>query len=81
MRSAEADLLVGYSVTQYWEEYLAPIPEAERGDMVKAYYKRLTGTDEKVRAEAGRAWVSQVYAVAVAVAVAAAASGQRQVLT
>lgn len=25
--------------------------------MVKAYYERLTGTDEKVRAEAGRAWV------------------------
>jgi len=27
--------------------------------MVKAYYKRLTGQDEKVRAEAGRAWVSR----------------------
>lgn len=24
--------------------------------MILAYYKRLTGTDEKVRAEAGRAW-------------------------
>lgn len=32
------------------------IPEAERGDMVTAYYKRLTGSDETVRAEAGRAW-------------------------
>ncbi|ORY79372.1 Alpha/Beta hydrolase protein [Leucosporidium creatinivorum] len=40
----------------YWDEFLAPIPEAERGDMVAAYYKRLTGDDEKVRAEAGRAW-------------------------
>ncbi|KAM0754541.1 proline iminopeptidase [Meredithblackwellia eburnea MCA 4105] len=39
-----------------WDEYIAVIPEEERGDMVKAYYKRLTGTDEKVRAEAGRAW-------------------------
>uniref|UniRef100_A0A2H4A311 Proline iminopeptidase n=1 Tax=Glaciozyma antarctica TaxID=105987 RepID=A0A2H4A311_9BASI len=41
---------------EYWEEYLDPIPVAERGDMVKAYYERLTGSDEKVRAEAGRAW-------------------------
>ncbi|KAK4058428.1 hypothetical protein OIO90_000586 [Microbotryomycetes sp. JL221] len=40
----------------YWQDYLAPIPEAERGDMISAYYKRLTGTDERARAEAGRAW-------------------------
>lgn len=40
-----------------WEEYLEPIPVAERGDMVKAYYARLTGSDEIVRAAAGRAWV------------------------
>lgn len=42
----------------YWDDFIAPIPEAERGDMVAAYYSRLTGKDEKVRAEAGRAWVS-----------------------
>jgi proline iminopeptidase len=23
-----------------WDKYLAPIPEAERGDLVAAYYKR-----------------------------------------
>ena len=39
-----------------WEGYLAPIPEAERGDMLGAYYKRLTGDDAKVRQEAARAW-------------------------
>jgi proline iminopeptidase len=39
-----------------WEDYLAPIPEAERGDMVRAYYKRLTSTDAAVRSEAARAW-------------------------
>ncbi len=39
-----------------WEGYLAPIPEAERGDMLHAYYKRLTGDDVKVRQEAARAW-------------------------
>lgn len=39
-----------------WDQYVAPIPEAERGDMVAAYYKRLTSDDPGVRAEAGRAW-------------------------
>lgn len=39
-----------------WEEYIAPIPAEERGDFVKAYYKRLTSDDEKVRQEAARAW-------------------------
>jgi proline iminopeptidase len=39
-----------------WEEYLAPIPEEERGDLLQAYYKRLTSEDERVRLEAARAW-------------------------
>lgn len=39
-----------------WQDFLKPIPLEERGDMVKAYYSRLTGTDEKVREEAGQAW-------------------------
>lgn len=32
------------------------IPEAERNDVIKAYYTRLTSKDDKVRAEAARAW-------------------------
>nr|WP_298687412.1 prolyl aminopeptidase [uncultured Dongia sp.] len=39
-----------------WEAFLAPIPEAERGDLVAAYAKRLTGTDSKAQLEAARAW-------------------------
>lgn len=39
-----------------FEEYLEPIPEAERGDLVHAYYRRLTGEDEAVRLTAARAW-------------------------
>jgi proline iminopeptidase len=39
-----------------WEDYLAPIPEDERDDLVAAYYKRLTSEDPKVRARAARAW-------------------------
>ncbi|MDQ2854837.1 MAG: prolyl aminopeptidase, partial [Acidobacteriota bacterium] len=39
-----------------WEEFLKIIPEAERDDMVSAYYRRLTSEDGKVRIEAARAW-------------------------
>lgn len=39
-----------------WEKYLAPIPPAERGDMMKAYYKRLTHRDRAVRLKAAKAW-------------------------
>jgi proline iminopeptidase len=39
-----------------WEEYLAPIPENERGDLMAAYYKRLTSPDPAVRLRAARAW-------------------------
>jgi len=31
----------------YFEEYREAIPVEERGDMMKAYYKRLTGDDEE----------------------------------
>jgi proline iminopeptidase len=39
-----------------WEQYLEPIPPRERGDMMKAYYKRLTSPDQRVRLRAARAW-------------------------
>jgi proline iminopeptidase len=39
-----------------WEEYLKVIPEAERADMVSAYYRRLTSEDDAVRLEVARAW-------------------------
>jgi proline iminopeptidase len=39
-----------------WEQYVAVIPEAERGDMMSAYHRRLTSDDESVRLEAARAW-------------------------
>ncbi|NHN78799.1 prolyl aminopeptidase [Azotobacter chroococcum] len=40
----------------YWQDYLAPIPEEERGKLMQAYYKRLTGTDEIAQMQAARAW-------------------------
>ena len=39
-----------------WQKYLEPIPEDERGDMVGAYYRRLTSADRKERLAAARAW-------------------------
>ncbi|HKP73199.1 MAG TPA: prolyl aminopeptidase [Pyrinomonadaceae bacterium] len=39
-----------------WEHYVRVIPEAERGDMMGAYYRRLTSDDEAVRLEAAQAW-------------------------
>ncbi|MEM6424703.1 MAG: prolyl aminopeptidase [Cyanobacteria bacterium P01_D01_bin.128] len=39
-----------------WESYLAPIPEAERGDLVNAYYQRLTSDDLTLRMTAAKAW-------------------------
>jgi proline iminopeptidase len=39
-----------------WEEFLRVIPEQERGNMLEAYYRRLTSEDEAVRLEAARSW-------------------------
>jgi proline iminopeptidase len=41
-----------------WEGFLAPIPEAERGDMMAAYRKRLTSDDRAVQLAAARAWAT-----------------------
>jgi proline iminopeptidase len=39
-----------------WERFCAPIPPAERGDMISAYHRRLTSTDRRVQAQAAAAW-------------------------
>ncbi len=41
-----------------WEKYLSPIPLEERVDMVKAYYKRLTSSNKKIRIEAAKSWAT-----------------------
>ena len=45
-----------YLFPDYWRDYLAPIAEAERDDMVNAYYRALTGEDEIARMAAAKAW-------------------------
>ena len=39
-----------------FQAYLAPIPPAERGDLISAYHKRLVSENPLVRKEAARAW-------------------------
>lgn len=39
-----------------WESFVAPIPEAERGDLLSAYVKRLNGADKAERVRCALAW-------------------------
>ena len=39
-----------------WARFVAPIPPEERGDMLAAYHRRLTGDDPEVQLGAARAW-------------------------
>jgi proline iminopeptidase len=41
---------------ELWEQYVAPIPDDERHDLVSAYYRRLTSDDPAVRLHAAQAW-------------------------
>ncbi|MGD2137913.1 MAG: prolyl aminopeptidase [Gammaproteobacteria bacterium] len=45
-----------YLLPDYWEDFLQPVAEPERADLVGAYYRRLTGDDEVARMAAARAW-------------------------
>lgn len=38
----------------HWEEFAAFVPEAERGDLLKAYYRRLTSGDAALEAAAAK---------------------------
>lgn len=40
----------------YWEDFVAPVEPAQRHDMLSAYHRLLTGTDELRRLAAARAW-------------------------
>jgi proline iminopeptidase len=45
-----------FLLPDYWNDYLQPIPEAERSNLVEAYYRRLTGNDELLRMAAAKSW-------------------------
>jgi proline iminopeptidase len=60
MTKAEMDWYYRFGVSEMfpdkWERFVAPIPEAERGDMLAAYRKRLTSEDGATRLAAAKAW-------------------------
>jgi proline iminopeptidase len=57
---AELDWYYQFGVSEMfpdkWERFLAPIPPAERGNMMTAYRKLLTGPDRAKQIEAAKAW-------------------------
>jgi len=48
----------------YWEKFLEPIPPAERFDLMSAYHRRLTGTDEEEKLRCAKAWTTWEMATA-----------------
>jgi proline iminopeptidase len=40
----------------HWQEFIAPIPQSERHDLLNAHHRRLTGTDEVARMASAKAW-------------------------
>jgi proline iminopeptidase len=60
LSKAELDWYYQFGVSEMfpekWEGFLAPIPEAERGDMVAAYRKRLVGEDREEQLRCAKAW-------------------------
>ena len=39
-----------------WQEFIEPIPEAERGDLLNAYHRRLMGPDSSERQACAKIW-------------------------
>ncbi|HEX8308478.1 MAG TPA: prolyl aminopeptidase [Allosphingosinicella sp.] len=59
-RQSEVDWLYRYGASEVypdkWRDFLAPIPESERDDLVAAYQRRLTDRDPATRLAAAKAW-------------------------
>lgn len=47
---------MGWIQPELWRDFAGFIPEAERDDLLEAYWKRLTGDDREVALEAARRW-------------------------
>jgi proline iminopeptidase len=60
MTKRELDWFYGGGAAQFfpdlWEEFVSPIPEAERGDLIGAYHQRLMSGDLGVQTEYARRW-------------------------
>ncbi len=60
MTRAELDWFYGGAAEAFWPDrwadFVAPIPEEERGDLIGAYHKRLTSGDVALQVKLARAW-------------------------
>jgi proline iminopeptidase len=60
LTKAEMDWYYRFGVSEMfpdkWERFVSPIPQAERGDLLTAYRKRLTSEDAATRLAAAKAW-------------------------
>jgi proline iminopeptidase len=60
LTKAEMDWYYQFGVSEMhpekWQHFIAPISEAERGDMVSAYHRILTGDDLPAKLAAAKAW-------------------------
>jgi proline iminopeptidase len=60
MTNRELDWFYGGGASIFWpdlwEEFLRPIPEAERDDLITAYHRRLMGGDLAQQTECARVW-------------------------
>lgn len=65
----ELDWFYGGGAAQFWPEqwadFVAPIPEDERGDMIAAYNRRLFASDLGLQATYARSWANWENALAV----------------
>ena len=56
----ELDWLYKYGASEVfpegWDDFLSPVPESERGDLISAYRELLTSDDRAVRLRAAKAW-------------------------
>ncbi|WEX78464.1 prolyl aminopeptidase [Sinorhizobium numidicum] len=60
LTKAELDWYYQFGVSEMfpdkWERFVAPIPPAERHEMMRAYHRRLTSEDRETRLAAAKAW-------------------------
>jgi proline iminopeptidase len=59
-RSRDLSWFYQYGASQvfpdYWADFIDPIPQGERGDMISAYYRLLTGDNELAKMNAAKHW-------------------------
>lgn len=60
MQQSELDWAYRFGTSELfpdlWQDFIKPIPKSERHDLIQAYYKRVTSSDEELRLAAAKAW-------------------------